>query len=180
MKIRVSKTQAAQRQADAAIRMLFSGEDPVAVHTLAMASFRVLRDLATHQGSNSFLKNTELLIRKGEEQRFWSGMHSFANFLKHADRDPDAIKENIDEKVNDAILLFVTELYSTLGNDLTPEMRALKYWFIGKNPHLITDDAESKFLKEIAETFSPDLQGLTRKEQLGKGAEYLTMAKSKK
>ena len=127
MKIRVTKIQAAQRQADTAVRLLFSGEDPVSIHTLAMASFRILRDLAEHQGDNSFLKNTRSLIRPGEERGFWGGLQSFSNFLKHADRDPDAIKENIDEKANDAILLFVTELYATLGNDLTPEMRVLKW-----------------------------------------------------
>lgn len=180
MKIRVTKIQAAQRQADTAIRMLFAGEDPVSIHTLAMASFRMLRDLAKHQRSNSFLADTKLLIREGQESRFWGGLHSFSNFLKHADRDPTAVKENIDEKVNDGILLFLTELYSTLGNELTPEMRALKYWFIGKNPHLINDDAESDFLKEVAETFSPDLEGLSRGEQLAKGAEYIAMAKARR
>jgi len=180
MKIRVSKLQAAQRQADTAIRMLFSGEDPVSIHTLAMASFRILRDLAKHQGNNTFLANTDLIIKKSKERQFWGGLQSFSNFLKHADRDPEAIKEGIDEKVNDGILLFVTELYSTLGNELTPEMRALKYWFIGKNSHLITSDAESRFLKEIAENFSPDLEGLSRDEQLAKGAEYIAMAKARR
>lgn len=178
MKIRVSKMQSAQRQADTSIRMLFSGEDPVSIHTLTMASFRILRDLAEHQGNNAFLANTDLLIKKGQERRFWGGLQSFSNFLKHADRDPSAIKEGVDEKVNDGILFFVTELYSSLGNELTPEMRALKYWFIGKNPHLITDEAESKFLREVAEKFSPDLEGLSRVERLAKGAEYIEMAKA--
>ena len=38
----LNKPEAARRQIDAAIRMLFSGEDPVAVHTLAMAGFEFL------------------------------------------------------------------------------------------------------------------------------------------
>ena len=46
--IKVNKPEAAIRQIDAAIWMLFSGEDPVAIHTLAMAGFRVRRDLAKY------------------------------------------------------------------------------------------------------------------------------------
>ena len=43
--IRVTKIQAAQRQINAGIQMLFRNEDPVAIHTVAMAGFRILRDL---------------------------------------------------------------------------------------------------------------------------------------
>jgi hypothetical protein len=49
-KIRINKIEAAQRQLDAAIRRLFANEDPVAIHTLAMAAFRILRDLAIKNG----------------------------------------------------------------------------------------------------------------------------------
>ena len=44
--IKLSKIEAAGRQIDAAIRMLFENEDPVAIHTITMAGFRILRDLA--------------------------------------------------------------------------------------------------------------------------------------
>mgnify|MGYP001568694580 CR=1 FL=1 len=36
-KIKVNKSEAARRQIDVAIRILFRNEDPVAIHTLAMA-----------------------------------------------------------------------------------------------------------------------------------------------
>ena len=45
-KIKVNKIEAVRRQLDAAIRMLFANEDPLAIHTLSMAAFRILRDLA--------------------------------------------------------------------------------------------------------------------------------------
>ena len=44
--IRTSKLAAARRQLDAAIRMLFSGEDVLAVHTVASAATTILRDIA--------------------------------------------------------------------------------------------------------------------------------------
>jgi len=44
--MRVTKIEAARRQIDAAIRLLFSEEDPVVIHTIASAGFRILRDIA--------------------------------------------------------------------------------------------------------------------------------------
>jgi hypothetical protein len=48
--VHVLKIAAAQRQLDAAIRMTFANEDPLAVHTVAAAAGRVLRDLAKKRG----------------------------------------------------------------------------------------------------------------------------------
>jgi hypothetical protein len=48
--VHVLKVAAAQRQLDAAIRMTFANEDPLAVHTVAAAAGRVLRDLAKKRG----------------------------------------------------------------------------------------------------------------------------------
>jgi hypothetical protein len=45
VKLRVNKLDAARRQIDTAICMLFAEDDPVAVHTLVCAGWQVLRDL---------------------------------------------------------------------------------------------------------------------------------------
>jgi hypothetical protein len=46
----VTKVAAAQRQLNAAIRMTLSGEDELAIHTVAAASFRLLRDIKQKRG----------------------------------------------------------------------------------------------------------------------------------
>lgn len=51
-KIHVSKIAAASRQLDAAIRMFFEKEDDLAIHTIASASFRILRDVTEKRGKN--------------------------------------------------------------------------------------------------------------------------------
>ena len=48
--IHVTKLAAAQRQLRAAIRMFFGGEDELAVHTVASAAYRVIRDLKERRG----------------------------------------------------------------------------------------------------------------------------------
>ncbi len=44
--IRVSKIEAPRRQIDTAIRLLLEQPDPVSIHTLEMAAFGILSDLA--------------------------------------------------------------------------------------------------------------------------------------
>jgi hypothetical protein len=50
--IHISKIAAASRQLDAAIRMFFKKEDDLAIHTIASASFRILRDVTEKRGKN--------------------------------------------------------------------------------------------------------------------------------
>ena len=42
-KIRINKMDAARRQLDAAIRMTFGSEDPVAIHSVVAAARRIVR-----------------------------------------------------------------------------------------------------------------------------------------
>jgi hypothetical protein len=48
--VHINKIAAAGRQLDAAIRMYFIEEDELAVHTVASAAFRVLRDITAKRG----------------------------------------------------------------------------------------------------------------------------------
>ena len=105
---RITKLQAAQRQIDAGIWMLFRNDDPVAIHTVAMAALRILRDLVKQRGLEH---PVDSMIRPGKENEFWCGVSSFANFFKHADRDPDDISDGFREEVNDAVLLLAAFTY---------------------------------------------------------------------
>ncbi len=46
----VTKLEAARRQTDAAIRMIFLNEDALAIHTVAAAAYRILRDVKKLRG----------------------------------------------------------------------------------------------------------------------------------
>jgi hypothetical protein len=48
----VGKIAAASRELDAAIRMFFAREDELAIHTVASAAFRILRDLTKKHGKD--------------------------------------------------------------------------------------------------------------------------------
>lgn len=59
--ILINKLEAARRQLDAAIRMTFTGEDELAIHTVATAAYRILRDLLDKRGRHDL----EELYRTG-------------------------------------------------------------------------------------------------------------------
>jgi hypothetical protein len=85
---RIAKLDAAQRQLDASIRMLFKNEDMLAVHTVSRAAFRVLYDII---GETEAKKALTAHMEKVGHKRF----NEETNFLKHANQDPgDEIDDN--------------------------------------------------------------------------------------
>jgi hypothetical protein len=171
-KIRVNKVEAARRQIDAAIRMLFSNEDPVAVHTVAMASLRIVRDLAAKRDDGYINKIVKTIIKPGMEKEFWRLFQIPANFFKHADRDPDGLLENIDEKANEGVIFLACSFYQDLGHQYTPEMMTLVAWYMALHPEIISVDAPSQF-KQVLSEAELDVRGWTRADQLAIGQQLL-------
>ena len=110
------------------------------------------------------------------EGKFWGSMQSFANFLKHANEDPDAIIDNIQEEVNDAMLFFASLHYRDLGYQFTPEMLALYGWFSAIHPDLLNNDAPGNFKTQL-EAVKGLFIGKSRQEQLAEGKEALKIAR---
>jgi hypothetical protein len=175
--IRVNKIEAARRQIDATIRMLFLNEDPVAIHTLAMASLRILRDLAAKRDDCHFDRMIKLMIKPGMEGKFWGKSNQSANFLKHADRDPDEILDKIEEEVNEVILFLSCLYYQDLGFKLTPEMIVLTSWCLTLNPDFLQDNAPDN-LKQLLNTKLSYLREKPRNEQLEIGRQLIHLARN--
>lgn len=175
--IRVNKTEAARRQIDASIRMLFLNEDPVAIHTLAMASFRILRDLSAKHDDCHFDRMINLMFKPGMKGKFWRKFNQSANFLKHADRDPDQILDKIEEEVNEVILLVSCLYYQGLGFQLTPEMIVLISWCLAINPDFLQDNAPEN-IKRPLKTDLTYLREKPRHEQLEVGRQLIHLARN--
>lgn len=151
----LSKQAAAQRQLDAAIRMLFLHcEDLVAVHTVAAAARGIVRDLAERRGVGEVFE-TEAVLKMFYQQRFGLDPKDIAiardirrradaiekdgrtkafrnrasNFLKHADRDNKASLDS--EQLNPlAIIINTMQLWMNLNLDLTLEMSVFGQWYV--------------------------------------------------
>ena len=168
----ITKTQAAQRQIDAGIRMLFRNEDPVAIHTVAMAGFRILRDLAKESGLEHPMGS---MIRPGKEREFWGAFSSSSNFFKHADKDPNDILSTFREDANGWLLLIASTYYQLLGHQFTKAMLVLSIWYSAIHPDILSPNPNAEIGTSILAA-SGEIQSLSREEQLAGGQTMLKNA----
>jgi hypothetical protein len=120
----ISKIEGARRQLDTAVDLYFDNADSLAVHTLAFATFKVLFDIYPHHQGDGFAAKLEALISK----EGWRSMSGVANFLKHADRDPDAFLQAHHPEQAMAIIGLATLLYRRITGRFSPKMRAFDIW----------------------------------------------------
>lgn len=122
---RIGKLDGARRQIDTAIDLFFGGADSLSIHTLAFAAFKVLFDLYPHRLDDGFDRRLDDLLTK----EHWRSMSGVANFLKHADKDPDAFLESHHAAQAMAIIGLATLMFSRLSGAFSLKMRAFDYWF---------------------------------------------------
>lgn len=129
--IEATKLDAARRQLDVAIRLLFAREDALAVHTLAHAAFGVLKGIAKYRGVERVLKSAAVDASQWPKDsgNYLTEFNRVANFLKHGDKDPIASLTDIPEEINEALIFCGTEIYSDLGAIRTPEIEAFALWY---------------------------------------------------
>ena len=153
--VKITKHSAAQRQIDAAIRILFSGEDTLAVHTVVAAAHRIVLDLAEKRNLAPYTESIRKTIATQYRQQFgetipnhklrhWADefekrffvphLNRPANFLKHADRDAEKSLDQ-DSLQTDTLLLVSCTTYAELGLEYTPEMNAFCRWHLAVYPH---------------------------------------------
>jgi len=167
--MKVDKIGAAVRQVELAIRLLFRNEDPIGIHTLASAGFRILRDLGKARNSD-ISQYLATIIKPKMEGRFWKVFSGAANFFKHADSDPDAVLENIQEEVNDVLILFACFLYRDIDSRWTAQMLAFVAWYILIHPEILDYLQDDPVLRQIVETQEMQvIRDKPRVEQLYEG-----------
>ena len=186
--VHVTKVAAAQRQIDAAIRMLFAGEDALAVHILVAAGHTILVDLDGRRDrpvlndvySTALEKVVEVLkLPHAGKADLDQNLPAFkelvqrvrrkpANFLKHANRDPEHALDEGTLKTDH--LLEACTLFGELGLKITPEMYVYARWHLAVYPHEESD----KIKTEIGY-----VHDLVRDVQLELGKFLLDQAKRK-
>lgn len=168
----LTKQAVAQRQIDAAIRMLLlHEEEPCAIYTVASAALGIVAHLAEKKGVGYTHETRRALegvfkkdygldpanheVAKGIDwwtdaiemsEVTWRHRHKIANFLKHADRDPDTFIEtesftdtsggfiatgtNASPGIGDVISMAIN-FYINLKLPITIEMFTFMHWWLG-------------------------------------------------
>lgn len=167
----VTKLDAARRQLDTSIRLLFEQADAVSVHTLAYAAFGILKGVAEHRKETRILASAEALAAAEKDGNFWKGFSRAGNFFKHADRDPDGVFIGAHEEENEALLSITVQMYRDLGCLGTPQIEAFSLWWACINFRPITD-VEEPFISWLQEN-SERLHADSRSDLLAVGNELL-------
>jgi hypothetical protein len=118
--ITITKLDAAQRQLETGIRLHFTGTDPVSAHTLAGAVYGLVQGVNANRSGPLMVKDLWQLLGREDAEEFRRHINRAENFLKHADRDPEA-EYTLDIRWTEALLVETSR----------------KFWELtGKNPPL--------------------------------------------
>jgi hypothetical protein len=90
---KVTKLEGAERCLKTAIILFFHDEDMLAIHALVAGAHEVLRTLLLKRSERGSSIKDSVMIKPECAKEFTDLMNSTQNFLKHADRDPDAVHD---------------------------------------------------------------------------------------
>lgn len=166
--VQLTKLEAAQRQLNRAIQMLFAEDDPVCTHTLAGAASILLTDLLEHHKPSSTWEQKAQEDNDLGRAEFFRIARKAQNFLKHARDDPNESLE-FNPSDTDALLALAVFNASELAS-LSPEADVFQLWSLALfcPPDMVNDSP----FREAIEYFG-NLQSMERTEQLAAGRKSL-------
>ncbi len=164
----VGKLEAANRQLDFAVHLLFRGGDEICIHTLTGAASILLSDLVEHHIPDKSWDRAVQKINRLSPGQYFSIIRNAQNFLKHAKCDPTAIF-NFDE-VETEELMMLAVMNSGELQDLTVPQSVYQLWYIASRATTLGEDFP--FVNEALELF-PALHSFERTEQRALGAKVL-------
>jgi hypothetical protein len=145
--LKVSKTDAAKRQLEAAIRLWFYDGDPVSIHTLAAAAHQVVHDLGRARGITAKLRELPN-VRPEFKKRMHDALARAENFFKHADHDPDALLQ-FKPITTSYFLIDAVLTYELLTGESSPVMRTFRMWIMIQYPELVKADIRDAWLTNL-------------------------------
>lgn len=160
-RIRISKLEAATRQLDVAIRLLFDRGDPIAVHTLVGAASAIISDLVEKQHPD---KSWDKFAQEANEitaTEYFKVMRKPQNFLKHARDDADATFD-FDLKDTESVAFWAVMNLGNFG-PLSTEASVLQLWYLAC--HAPTLDLDVEPYNRALEVFG-DLRNTPRDDRL--------------
>ncbi|RDK01609.1 hypothetical protein [Paraburkholderia lacunae] len=146
----ISKSDAAERQLCTAIWLWFHDFDPVPIHGLACAAWKILWKLHQKHATGYktmrevFLEN----VRAEYRDEVLALLSETENFIKHADRDPFSF-HSFRPSTSEFILMDCVTALRAFNGRFPLEARVFYNWTLVHNPKLLANptDAQSEALK---------------------------------
>ena len=159
--IQISKLEAAQRQLHVAIRLLFDGGDPVAVHKLVGAALVIITDLVEKHHPDVSWDKFAQEANKITAKEYFNVMREPQNFLKHARDDADATF-SFNPKDTESVAFWAVMNLTNFG-PLSIEGSVFQFWYLASHaPNL---DANVEPYNHVLKVFE-DLRNKPRAQRL--------------
>lgn len=165
---KVSKLDAARRQLRVAIRLLFDGVDPVAVHTLVGAASIIISDLTDQQHPEKSWDKFAQEANGISASEYFNVMRKPQNFLKHA-RDDAAEAFEFDPVETESVAFWAVMNSGNFG-PLSVEESVLQLWYLACHAPTLEREIEPY---QAAIALFGDLRGLPRAARLIAGKRVL-------
>ena len=141
-KLPVTKHDAARRQLETAITLWFHQADPVSIHTLTGAAYRLLYDINIKAGGPPMMPDSSN-IRPECLDEWRRILFQAQNFFKHADQDPTDTLFFAPE-LTQALMLESCERYQVLAHEQRPLMQLFVVWLSVHKPRVFLPHIQQK------------------------------------
>jgi hypothetical protein len=129
--MRLNKIDVAEAHLVTAIRCHFSDEHPASIYLLASAAREILTTIGDKKGIRTML--TGLAETTGRPMKeIVAAAHQFAGFLKHADRDPVAVLENLEHADVDILLFVACHDFGRVTGGKPIELQVYEAWWFAQ------------------------------------------------
>ena len=155
----ISKLDAARRQLLAALHIHWYLNEPIAVYTLAANSWEVCNSLLKKDEKIRILQEI-VEVYGGTAKEIVGLINAPRNFVKHADKDPDAVFPDIKEDDCDAVILTACLDYMFANGRSPYSMGVFLSWYSAIYP-----DRTGDFMRETADLLFPKIGSLDRDQQ---------------
>jgi hypothetical protein len=125
--LRFTKVGVAEAHLISAVRLRFTGGHPASVYLLAASAREILTTIGEKVGTRTTLKgiseDTGIPLKKLVDDA-----HEFAAFLKHANRDPEAVLEDFNERDADLVLFIACHDFHRVAKGMPVELQVFEAW----------------------------------------------------
>jgi hypothetical protein len=122
-KYALSKLEGARRLIHATIRMLWQNEDPIAINLLAQSADMLTADLLVNKIGSDMIWDSQVIVKENKKELLGI-VRKPSNFVKHADRDPEAMLPVFELYIQAEIAtLFSIARFRELSNSMTCHMK---------------------------------------------------------
>lgn len=171
-----TKIDVAEAHIVVAIRLFFEDSHPIPVHTLACSAREILTALGDKMGIDTVLheiaQNTGAKLTDSARKA-----HAFAGFMKHADRNPEAVLEGFSDAENDLVLFIASHDFGRVTGGMPIEAQVFEAWFFATAIKKVSQGAAKwqSLVKQCIRQF-PRVRSVARAEQKQIGLRVLHRA----